>query len=156
MGLTGRPGGGECGDEGHGRRRGAGTWGHGSSRGRWDRRLPCSAFLVPTLTTNPLGSPGRPSWKGCAGVSTCVHRMSVSTHMHCVCLHVCISRPGVGGFGNTPGVFVTELPSVSSVGLVCLPVALLLGAVYVPYGVFTPEGCFLGVVQAIIAVLWDV
>lgn len=70
---------------------------------------------------------------------------------------MCASHAQGWGFGNTPHVvFVTELQSVSSVGVVGLPVALFLGSVYVPYGAETPEVSLLGVVRATVETLWDV
>lgn len=73
-----------------------------------------------------------------------------------VCLHVCISRPGVGFREHPPCGVRVELPSVFSVGVVGLPVALFLGSVYVPYGAETPEVSLLGVVRATVETLWDV
>lgn len=110
--------------------------------------------------TSPLGSPGRPCRrKGCAGMSTSVHACAQGEceHAHAVCVCMCASHTRGGGFRNTPQVvFVTELPSVSSMGVVRPPVACSRFSLCPPWLEHQKSPYLLAVVKAIIAVLWDV
>lgn len=110
--------------------------------------------------TSPLGSPGRPCRrKGCAGMSTSVHACAQGEceHAHAVCVCMCASHTRGGGFRNTPQVvFVTELPSMSSMGWSVLLWPVPRFSLCPPWLEHQKSPSLLAVVKAIIAVLWDV